>query len=210
MSIRKAISFGSIVAALLTTGCDAESSTGGCTKDTDCKGDRLCQDGACVGGEGGGGTGTTSTTSQTFTTTSQTTSSDGIHCFDLDGTCTCDLSGANPFDVHCDPAIIGPSKCCADPNWPNAGKCECHAISCAAQNGSCLCTGDDSMGAGMTCNGALCCVWETYLQFNSYTCQCYDAGGTCSDGYLTVPACSLDNFKSLPCADGAVLIDKCN
>lgn len=213
MSIGKAICAGTIVATLLTAGCGGDSSTDGCTKDTDCKGDRICQDGTCVGGEGGstGGTTSSGSTSQTGTTTSQTTGSDGIHCFNLDGTCTCDHSGSTPDEIHCDPAVIGPAKCCADIGWPDSGKCGCYTISCAPQEGSCLCTGDTSMGAGMTCTGPLCCVWEPYLQFNSYTCLCYEqAGGACPDTYVPVGECTLNNFKTFPCADGQVFVDKCN
>lgn len=214
MSILKAIAFGTMVAALVTAGCDGESSAGGCTKDTDCKGDRVCQGGVCVGGEGGGGTGTTSSTSQTgTTTTSQGTGTDSMHCYvsQGDGACRCDLSGSGT-DLHCDPAVFGPSKCCADSTWPNAGECACYTTSCQNyEGGSCNCVGGKSFGSSTTCNGPSCCVWKAYLQFDSYSCTCYPSSGVdCGDTYMAVPECTLENFKSLPCADGEVLVDKCN
>jgi hypothetical protein len=37
-----------LLLALGLAGCDKKSSSDGCTKDTDCKGDRVCNAGACV------------------------------------------------------------------------------------------------------------------------------------------------------------------
>jgi len=79
---------GFVVLAMWGLGCSTEPS-GGCSKDSDCKGSRVCENGVCVAG-GAGGAGTTSLVGggggSPATCDNQ---GDCVACFDCAGAGTC-------------------------------------------------------------------------------------------------------------------------
>jgi hypothetical protein len=197
-----------LVAMLAIAGCSSSGTTGGttsaaCAKDTDCKDDRICVQGACVSPGG------------SSTTPGSTTGDDGggsghaPRCGADGTTCICAVDGPYYDSASLKEGVsCSGSQCCGDPEWPSRGTCICHEKRCheSAFGDTCICSAA-SPSAGdkevSSCTGKVCCISKSDI---APMCSCFDTLSQCPDADdIKVPSCSTSDMQ---CAGRA--LSSCN
>jgi hypothetical protein len=116
----------------------------------------------------------------------------GIHCEgELSDTCTC-ISDHNhvwgPGDTGgaCSSSALGNGVCCADPEYPGSGTCQCSKWGCFESNSTCTCgiIYPDQPAGTCAKTWSLCCLSEGL-------CTCTNFGTSCQANEMQVPTCGV-------------------
>jgi hypothetical protein len=187
----------------LVVACSSSGSTGtgggavGCAKDSDCKDERICVNGACV--SPGGGTGTPPGATPGGTTPTGT--SGGGHppkCGASGETCVCAVDGPyyDSSDLKEGASCTG-AQCCGDAEWPAKGACYCHQTVCTISvfGDTCICSAaepDQGDKVVPSCSGKICCISKSDI---APMCSCFKDLTQCPDaGDVPVASCTTSNM----------------
>ena len=100
--------------------------------------------------------------------------------------CWCNPDETDPSEIEeCSPATTGEGLCCADPDYPRYGRCECRRWGCDAV---CSCGfGDTDQYPDASCAtpGPICCAIED--EGGIVSCHCNDL--PCVGSETEVPSC---------------------
>jgi hypothetical protein len=100
--------------------------------------------------------------------------------------CRCDPDSMSPSEIEeCSPATTGEGLCCADPDYPTHGRCECKRWGC---DSTCTCGFGDSArypDASCATPGPTCCASADHGGI--VTCHCSDI--PCAGSEISVESC---------------------
>jgi hypothetical protein len=129
-----------------------------------------------------------------------------LGCASSGGICFCSVTQEPGAPPACSPASLGVNPadvvCCADPNYPANGSCQCQWIGCATANGRCTCGPQyGEPGGSCAADDWTCCVQENAL-------ECICAGASCQADFVSNgSACGITDLR---CAGVARKVPACN